>query len=280
MSIRRSRPINSPYVGNLKFSATQDPGSAEDNYVLTYDATTGEISLEAATGGGASQLTDLSDVSTAATTNRFALMANGSAYVGRALVEADISDLGSYAAASHTHVEADITDLGTYLTAAGNETITGNWTFDIDAVGDLYVERQSASSASTITYGNTGGELGSIGFANDGYMYVYGPGATYDQYFRCNGTWVRTDNSFLADGGTYYIKERTAALTDYAGYAQFWVKTQTPNSPRFTDDAGTDFAIAMSSATTGGTGSAGAGNQYVELNINGTTYKVLHDGTV
>jgi len=30
----------------------------------------------------------------------------------------------------------------------------------------------------------------------------------------------------------------------------------------------------------GGTGSAGAGNQYVELNINGTTYKLLHDGTV
>ena len=35
-----------------------------------------------------------------------------------------------------------------------------------------------------------------------------------------------------------------------------------------------------SDGTTGGTGSAGAGNQYVELEINGTTYKVLHDGTV
>jgi len=39
-------------------------------------------------------------------------------------------------------------------------------------------------------------------------------------------------------------------------------------------------AIATSSTTTGGTGSAGAGNQYVELNIGGVTYKVLHDGTV
>jgi hypothetical protein len=35
-----------------------------------------------------------------------------------------------------------------------------------------------------------------------------------------------------------------------------------------------------SSGTTGGSASAGAGNQYVELTINGTTYKVLHDGTV
>ena len=38
--------------------------------------------------------------------------------------------------------------------------------------------------------------------------------------------------------------------------------------------------IANSSGTTGGTGSAGAGNQYIELRIGSTTYKVLHDGTV
>lgn len=37
---------------------------------------------------------------------------------------------------------------------------------------------------------------------------------------------------------------------------------------------------ATGDGTTGGTGSAGAGNQYVELTVNGVTYKVLHDGTV
>lgn len=36
----------------------------------------------------------------------------------------------------------------------------------------------------------------------------------------------------------------------------------------------------LSDGDTGGTGSAGSGNQYVELEINGTIYKVLHDGTV
>lgn len=42
-----------------------------------------------------------------------------------------------------------------------------------------------------------------------------------------------------------------------------------------------DNSIGVTSGgTTGGTGSAGAGNQYVEMTINGTTYKVLHDGTV
>ncbi len=35
-----------------------------------------------------------------------------------------------------------------------------------------------------------------------------------------------------------------------------------------------------SSGSTGGVGSGGAGNQYVELAVGGVTYKVLHDGTV
>lgn len=38
--------------------------------------------------------------------------------------------------------------------------------------------------------------------------------------------------------------------------------------------------IGTSSTTTGGTGSAGSGKQYVELKIGANTYKILHDGTV
>jgi parallel beta-helix repeat protein len=41
-----------------------------------------------------------------------------------------------------------------------------------------------------------------------------------------------------------------------------------------------DFLTAISDGDTGGTGSAGAGKQYVELQVGTTTYKVLHDGTV
>lgn len=43
---------------------------------------------------------------------------------------------------------------------------------------------------------------------------------------------------------------------------------------------GTFQYITKSSSNTGGTGSAGSGNQYVELNIGGTVFKVLHDGTL
>lgn len=41
-----------------------------------------------------------------------------------------------------------------------------------------------------------------------------------------------------------------------------------------------DFLTAISDGDTGGAGSAGAGNQYVEVQIGSTTYKVLHDGVV
>jgi hypothetical protein len=39
-------------------------------------------------------------------------------------------------------------------------------------------------------------------------------------------------------------------------------------------------ALSATTGNTGGAGSAGSGNQYVELNINGSRYKLLHDGTI
>ena len=45
----------------------------------------------------------------------------------------------------------------------------------------------------------------------------------------------------------------------------------------FYDDTATH-SIAMSDGGTGGAGSAGAGNQYIEIEVNGNVYKVLHDG--
>ncbi len=41
-------------LGNFKFDADQTVGSGQDDYVLTYDNSTGKISLEASAGGGSS----------------------------------------------------------------------------------------------------------------------------------------------------------------------------------------------------------------------------------
>jgi hypothetical protein len=84
----------------------------------------------------------------------------------------------------------------------------------------------------------------------------------------------------LETGTTLFITEKAAANTDISGFGQVWVKTGVPCTLAFTDEGGADFDVGVSDGTTGGSGSAGAGNQYIELNIGGTTYKVLHDGTV
>jgi hypothetical protein len=67
-----------------------------DNHVLTVDGS--DVNWEAAAGGGggASELSDLSDVAASTATNRYALLADGSDFHSRAIVEADISDLGTY----------------------------------------------------------------------------------------------------------------------------------------------------------------------------------------
>jgi len=49
-------------LGNFTLDADQSVGSGQDNYVMTYDHSAGTIGLEAAGGGGASVLGDLTDV--------------------------------------------------------------------------------------------------------------------------------------------------------------------------------------------------------------------------
>lgn len=111
-------------VGDLAVGTGSDTaakltkGSALD--VLRVNA--GGTALEwAASAAGATTLPGLSDVTSAAVTNKFVLVADGAAYVGRALVGADISD-------APTTIEAYITD----VTAKGLLDGTGNW--DIDGV--------------------------------------------------------------------------------------------------------------------------------------------------
>lgn len=79
-------------------------------------------------GQGATQLSDLSDVTSAGVTNRFALMANGSAYVGRAIVEADISDL------SHVTQLSDLSDVNTSTATNRNVLVADGVDFESRAL--------------------------------------------------------------------------------------------------------------------------------------------------
>lgn len=52
------------------------------------------------------------------------------------------------------------------------------------------------------------------------------------------------DADELVLSGTMKIKEQSSADTDTAGFGQLWVKTETPNTLQFTNDAGADQAMA------------------------------------
>jgi len=95
-----------------------------DGAILKYNLSSGfwEFATDQISGAsGATQLSELTDVSSANPTNRNVLIANGSLFSARALTEADISDFGnyqpagSYASLSHNHAISDVTNLQTQL---------------------------------------------------------------------------------------------------------------------------------------------------------------------
>ena len=95
-----------------------------NGYKAKYESGTGLVWESLASGGGSIQLTDLTDVLTAAYTNGFVLVANGTQYVGRALTESDISDLGSYL--TSVDLTTDVTGILPVLNGGtGSSTASG-----------------------------------------------------------------------------------------------------------------------------------------------------------
>lgn len=80
--------------------------------------------------------------------------------------------------AALTILESQITD-GTILARlAGNETVTGNWTFNIDTIGDVIFDRQSLTGASGVGFANDDGIKGYIGFDDAGGFTIYNAATT------------------------------------------------------------------------------------------------------
>ena len=135
----------SPATGLVLYENASAPATPPTGSVTIYKLTDDHLYLknDAGTqtqldgGGGASQLSDLSDVTSAATTNRYALLANGSAYVGRALTVADISDIGANYY-TETEVDAICNWRSPPATRAGRSvppaTPTTTWTPSVDRV--------------------------------------------------------------------------------------------------------------------------------------------------
>jgi hypothetical protein len=157
---------------DLDGSAPREPVATGDAYIVsadgqfwTEDVTIGTLIIanednpssltgwEIISGGGAAELSELSDVTTAAVTDKFALMADGAAYVGRALVEADISDLGTYSTASSTETLTNKT-----FDANGTGNSITNIDLTADVIGDLPYSNlvPSTTASNLVGRGSTG----------------------------------------------------------------------------------------------------------------------------
>ena len=169
-------------LGNFTFDADATVGVGQDNYVLTYDHSAGTIGLEVSASGGATQLSDLSDVNTSTATNRNVLVADGVGFESRALVEADISDLQSY------------------LTDIGSESIMDLEDISIasEATGDLLVYNTSISAWENLTKSAAGLPVVSTGSSAPATT----PSAVGDIY-------VDTTNSLI------YIATGTSSSADW-----------------------------------------------------------------
>lgn len=111
-------------IGAQTFDALTDtPNDKIGNALRFVRVNAGETDLEYADSpGGATQLVELTDVFNADPTNRNVLVANGSLWASRPLVEADISDLQNYLI-SGDNVSELVNDAG-YITSETPQTLS------------------------------------------------------------------------------------------------------------------------------------------------------------
>jgi len=100
----------------------------------------------------------------------------------------------------------------------------------------------------------TGGSTKNIG------LYVQAEGGTTNYGLLVPngsvGIGTTSPKTDLTVEGTVTLKEQAAADTDTAAYGQLWVKSDTPNTLYFTDDAGTDVQLGAGTGDASGPGSA------------------------
>lgn len=202
-------------------------------------------------GGGATELSDLTDVTSATPTNRFALMANGTTFSARAIVEADISDLGTYL---ENVVEDTTPQLGGDLDSNGNS---------------LLMDRDN----SFIRWG-----ADVFGASSSAYMVMFDNTTHSDLYIR---NWTSSGEIFLQADSNVWINTNSTTLTLDTDTLQnnadtinlsAWVTTRTRNDEQFYNlavDAAGDLMMVRANRL-GYTGNTAAQHMYIEH----------HEGTV
>lgn len=165
--------------------------------------------------------------------------------------------------------------------------------------GNISISSSPAGSNGYVQYNNSGVFGADQGFQWNGtYMTLGYPGPTLYlspsvgqiafSNFTSSAVIINIDQSTVGDGANFIISSQGGAMGFNNGMvgvsinngSNAFFDTSVLASDRtfaFPDASGT---LAISAGATGGSGSAGAGKQYVPINVGGVIYKVLHDGII
>lgn len=140
------------YINFNSLSGESGYGIRDNGGTMQYKDNEGSWS-DLSSIGGASQLSDLSDVGVTTPTNQNALMADGDSWESRVLVEADISDFGSYIETETDPIVGAINGI-VKADGAGNISVA---VADTDYASALGVDDNYVTDAEKIVIGNTSG---------------------------------------------------------------------------------------------------------------------------
>jgi len=185
--------ISNDSIGSL---SDVDLTDIADLKILKYNSTSGNWECESESGGGgASQLSDLSDVGVTTKTDKCVLVADGDSFESRALTESDISDLGAY-----------ITDLSGFDTDDLNEGSSNKYFPGFTDLSTDYGFTDNSSNWNT-AYG--WGDWGTSFIPNSGSLTLSGDNAI---------TLTTTDTTEL----TLPTSGTLATTADVFGYPVAW----------------------------------------------------------
>ena len=215
-------------LGNFKFDADQSVGSGQDNYVLTYDHSTGKISLEASAGGGGGSSLTVQDegsaLSTAATTINFVgagVTATGSGSTKTVTISGGgsgvtVQEEGSSLSTSGTTLNF----IGRGVTASGTgATKTIAIPVDSTAVNTLISNATgSLTGINHFDYQAVANQTTFAGVDIDGNTLSYAVGAI--QVF-LNGILLTDSNDYTATNGTQVILNSGADSDDIINISTF-----------------------------------------------------------
>ena len=271
-------------LGNYDFDTDQVVGAGQDNYVLTYDNTSGQISLEAAGGGGSpggsdTQLqynnggsfggvADLTYNDASPTTANLFTMTIPSSMTSGDVLECFNSNAGKTGRiwyvgngnASSSAIPMNATMNGNNAAMYASNTNTGTFAYA------LQLESAIASRSAPLLYVNQSSTTGNARAAE-----------IRNNQAGANLTLTGTNGKGIDMVGGILIRERADhAHTPLGGAGEVWVENTAPSRPKFTDDLSADHNLMLNE---GGEGSFSLLNTVDFTNLNDAKYIriVLHE---